>query len=170
MGALAQSTFVDEDDSAPFAAGFFLSAGQRDCCQCRIAASSRSSAFAGRSLAGPIELAQDAPDVVLVVTHPGPILDELTHPVRGPQPGGKAESFRAAFERALDLVQLRRAKLGWSSNALGLAQSSHTRLCQRPGPAADRLPMRAHRAGDLGLAQAFAQQSCRLHASLLQGP
>jgi len=40
-GALAQATFVDEDDGAPFAAGLFFSAGQRLARHCRIAASSR---------------------------------------------------------------------------------------------------------------------------------
>jgi len=82
--------------------------------------------LAGRSLAGPVELAQDAPDVVLVVAHAGAGRDELAYPARGPQPGGKAEGFGAALERAFDLAQLRRAKLGWSSDALGFAQPPHS--------------------------------------------
>jgi hypothetical protein len=58
--------------------------------------------LAGRSLARPVELAQDAPDVVLVVSHAGAGGDELAHSARGPQPGDEAERFRAALERARD--------------------------------------------------------------------
>src|SRR5439155_7386313 len=42
--ALAQSAFVDEDDSSPLFLGFFLIYGQRCCFQRRILSSSRSSA------------------------------------------------------------------------------------------------------------------------------
>ena len=44
VGALAQSTFVDEDDGPAFFSGFFLISGQRFCFQRRIFSSSRSSA------------------------------------------------------------------------------------------------------------------------------
>jgi len=45
MRPFAQSAFVDEDDGAPLAERFFLICGQRYFCHCRIACSSRSSAF-----------------------------------------------------------------------------------------------------------------------------
>src|ERR1700720_2921110 len=44
VGALAQSTFVDEDDRTAFFPGFFLISGQRFCFHSRIFSSSRSSA------------------------------------------------------------------------------------------------------------------------------
>src|SRR6266550_4574209 len=53
-GPLAQSTFVDEDDGASFAAALFFSAGQRLARHCLIAASSRWMARpAGRWLENP---------------------------------------------------------------------------------------------------------------------
>jgi hypothetical protein len=47
--------------------------------------------LAGGTLTAPVELAQNAPDVVLVVAHPGPVLDDRAHAARGPQPAGEPE-------------------------------------------------------------------------------
>jgi len=43
------------------------------------------------TLAAPTQPAQDAPDVVLMVSHPGPVLDEVRQPARGPKPAGESE-------------------------------------------------------------------------------
>jgi hypothetical protein len=61
----------------------------------------------GKTLASPTKLTQDAPDVVLVVSHPGSVLDEFPHPIRGPSPFcySKASGPRLS---ALDPAQLRR--------------------------------------------------------------
>jgi len=111
--------------------------------------------FSGGTLAAPVKLAQNAPDVVLVVAHPGPVLDEIAHPTRGPQPAGKAKRLGPALERAFELAQLGRAELGWSPGALGLAQAAHPGLTKLPRPAADRLAVDAHRSGHLGLAESL---------------
>ena len=58
------------------------------------------------ALAAPAELAQDAPDVSLVIAHPAPVLDQLAHPARGPQPGGVSERLGSALERVFDLLEL----------------------------------------------------------------
>lgn len=110
-----------------------------------------------RTLAGPVELAQDAPDVVLVVSHPGPVLDEIAHPARGPQPGGKSERLGPTLECALQVAQLGRAELGWPAGALGPAQAAHSGLFKLPCPAADRLAVDTHRPGHLGLAESPPQ-------------
>src|SRR5260370_7285561 len=107
--------------------------------------------FAGGTLAAPVELAQNAPDMVLVVARPGPVLDESAHPARGPQPAGEAERLGPALERALEVAQLGRAELGWPASALGLAQPAHSRLLKLLRPAAARLPMHAHPSCHLGL-------------------
>src|SRR5260370_6101399 len=112
--------------------------------------------FAAGTLAAPVELAQNAPDVVLVVAHPAAVLDERAHPARGPQPAGEAERLGPALERALEVAQLGRAELWWPASALGLAQPAHSRLLKLLRPAADRLPMDAHRAGPLGLAESLS--------------
>ena len=110
-----------------------------------------------RTLAGPVELAQKAPDMVLVVSHPGPVLDEVAHPTRGPQPAGKSERLGPALERALEVAQLGRAELGWPAGALGLAQPAHPGLLKLPRPAADRLPVYSHPPRHLGLAESLSQ-------------
>src|SRR5260370_31935285 len=45
MRPFVHSAFVDEDERAPLAEGFFLIRGQVTLCHCRIACSSRSSAL-----------------------------------------------------------------------------------------------------------------------------
>jgi hypothetical protein len=93
--------------------------------------------FAGRSLAAPTQLAQDAPDVVLVVSHPGALGDQIAHPGRGPQPADISAHLGAALERALEVAQLDRAELRWTAGALRLAQRAHSGLLELPRPAAD---------------------------------
>lgn len=111
--------------------------------------------FANRTLAGPVKLAQDAPDMVLVVPHSGPVFDEVAHAARGPQPGSKSECFGTTLERVFDPAQLGRAELGPPSGVLGLAQAAHAGLLQFARPTADRLPMHPHHSGDLGLAESL---------------
>ena len=62
--------------------------------------------FPGRTLAAPAKLAQNAPDVVLVVAHPGAVRDEITHPACGPQAAAIAARLGPALERALEVTQL----------------------------------------------------------------
>ena len=111
----------------------------------------------GGSLATPIELAQDAPDVVLVVPHSALVRDEIADPARGPQSAGKAKRLGSPLERTLELAQLGRAESGWTPGVLGLAQTSKTRLLKLARPAADRLPMNAYRPRHLGLAESLFQ-------------
>ena len=72
-------------------------------------------------------------------------------------PLAKPNASGPALERALEVAQLGRAELGWPAGALGLAQPAHSRLFKLLRPAADRLPVDAHRAGDLGLAESLSQ-------------
>src|SRR5208283_3032314 len=107
----------------------------------------------GRTLAAPTQFAQDAPDVVLVEAHPGPLLDEIPHAARGPQPSGISDRLGPPFERALEIAQLGRAELGWPPSASRLAQAAHAGLPKLPRPAADRLPVHPQLARHLGLAE-----------------
>jgi hypothetical protein len=109
------------------------------------------------ALAGPVELAQDAPHVVRVVAHAGPVLDEVAHPPRGPQPGGKAERLGAALKRALEVAQLGRAELRRTTGTCGLAQAAHAGFVKFPRPAANRLAVDAQLACDRGLAKPLSQ-------------
>jgi hypothetical protein len=80
--------------------------------------------FPGRTLAAAVELAQNAPDVVLVIAHPGAVRDEITHPSCGPQAAGIAARLGPALERALEVTQLRRVELCWTAGASRLAQAA----------------------------------------------
>lgn len=122
-----------------------------------------------RTLASPAKFAQDAPDVVLVVAHPAKLLDEAAYPTGGPQSADKAARLGPALERALKRTQLRRAELCRTAGACGLAQTPQPRFAQLPRPAADRLPMYAHRTRHLRLTEPLAQQARRLQPSPFQG-
>ena len=113
--------------------------------------------FSSGTLAGPVKLAQDAPDVVLVVSHPGPVLDEIAHPTGGPQSAGKSERLGSALECALEVAQLGRDELRWTPGASGLAQAAHSRCSKFPRPAANRLAVYAQLSRDLGLAKPLSQ-------------
>jgi hypothetical protein len=78
--------------------------------------------FPGRTLAAPAELAQNAPDVVLVIAHPGAVRDEITHPSCGPQDASIAARLGPALERVLEVAQLRRVELCWTAGASRFAQ------------------------------------------------
>ena len=119
MRSFAQSAFVDEDDGAPLAERFFLICGQRTSSTAG-SPPRRAPAPARWTLAAPAELAQDAPDVGLVVAHPALVLDQLAHPARGPQPAGISERLGTALERLLDLAQLARAEFGLAPGPAGL--------------------------------------------------
>jgi hypothetical protein len=119
-------------------------------------------------LARPIKLAQDAPDVVLVVSHSALVLDEVAHPPRGPQSAGVPESLRTALERPLDLGQLVGRQLRWPTGARRFAQSPHPGLLQLARPTADRLAVHSHPPRHLGLAQPLPQQSRRFQPPPLQ--
>ena len=95
--------------------------------------------------------------MVLVEAHPGPLLDEIAHAARGPQPRGIAEHLGPSFERALEVAQLGRAELGWPPRASGLAQAAHAGLSKLPRPAADRLPVHPQLARHRGLAKPLAK-------------
>jgi len=41
-----------------------------------------------------------------MIAHPAPLLDQLAHPARGPQPGGVFERLGSALERVFDLLAL----------------------------------------------------------------
>ena len=41
--------------------------------------------------------------MVLVVSHPGPVLDEIPYPTRGPQSAGISQRLGPALERALEV-------------------------------------------------------------------
>lgn len=123
MRPFAQPAFVDEDDGAPLAERFFLSCGQRYRFQYRIACSSRSNARPLGRWQAPAQLAQDAPDVGLVIAHLALVLDEFAHPTRGPQPGGIAQRLGTALESLFELVELGRAQLGLAPCATDLLQT-----------------------------------------------
>jgi hypothetical protein len=121
-----------------------------------------------RTLATPVKFAQNPPDVGLVVSHSGALLDELAHSSGGPQPAGETKRFRPALERAFEVAQLGGTEFRRATGTLGLAQSAHAGLFQVPRPAADRLPVDAHLARHLGLAESCSEQSRRLHSPRFQ--
>ena len=111
MGSLAQPAFIDEDDGAPLAERFFLSRGQR------LASSTespprRAPASVRWAAGSSTRAGADARNVGFVIAHPALVLDQRTHPARGPQPAGVAERLGTASERLLDLPQLAGAQLG----------------------------------------------------------
>ena len=112
----------------------------------------------GGPLAAPAELAQDAPDVSLVIAHSALVLDQLAHPGRGPQPAGVAERRGSALERLLDLAQLVRAQFGLTPGPAGLLQTRPPGLGELPRPANHRLPMDAQAPRHLTLAHALLEQ------------
>src|SRR6266436_2882619 len=85
---------------------------------------------AGRALATPAQLSQQAPDVRWMIAHPAQLLDQSGDPRRRPQCGLVAKRLRSAFERLLDCLPVCRTQLGLAPGAPGLFQ---------PGPA--RLPI-----------------------------
>jgi hypothetical protein len=95
--------------------------------------------------------------VVLVEAHPGPLLDEIPHSARDPQPSGIPDRLGPPFERALEVAQLGQAELRWPPSASGLAQSAHAGLPKLPRPAADRLPVHPQLARHLGLAESLSE-------------
>jgi len=107
--------------------------------------------------------------MVFVVSHSSAVLDEVAHPARGPQPAGKAQRLRSAFERLLEVAQLGRIEPGWPPGALSPAQAAHPGLLKLVGPAADRLPVHTHLVRDRGLAEPLPQQSRRRQPPPLQG-
>jgi hypothetical protein len=103
----------------PASVDAFLSCGQRTRLLYGIASSSRSKRPPRWVAGNSSELAQDAPDVGLVIAHPALVLDQLAHPGRGPQPAGITERLGAALERPLDLPQLVRAQFGLTPGPAG---------------------------------------------------
>ena len=143
MQPFAQSAFVDEDDGAPLAERFFLICGQRYIFHCRIACSSPSSAFPVGRWQVQLSLRRMRQTWSSSVSHPGPVLDEIAHPTRGPQSAGKSERLGSALECALEVAQLGRDELPWTPSASGLAQAAHSRFSKFPRPAANRLAVYA---------------------------
>src|ERR1019366_9200515 len=84
---------------------------------------------------------QDAPDVSLVIAHPAPVLDQLAHPVCGPQPGSVSERLGSALERVFELLELGATQSGLAPSPSGLLQTRFTGLRKLPRPANHRLPM-----------------------------
>src|SRR5271167_3365032 len=83
MWSFAQSALVDEHDGAPLALSFIR--GHATFFQCPDHLLITFQRPPDRTLASPAELAQDAPGAVLVVAHPGTVLDEAAHPTGGPR-------------------------------------------------------------------------------------
>jgi hypothetical protein len=77
--------------------------------------------------------------MILVVPHPGLLLNEVPHPARGPQSAGISQCLGPALERALNPVQAQ-GKFRGTTTAPGLAQAADAVLPKLPRPAADRLP------------------------------
>lgn len=103
-----------------------------------------------------------------MITHPASLLDQMDHPVRGPQAGFIPQRLRPAFKSALDLVELLRTQSRLASGAAGLLQPSTPIGLQLGRPLTHRLPVRAHPACYFRLAQAFRKQTPRAHAAPLQ--
>src|ERR1019366_3063955 len=106
---------------------------------------------------------QDAPDVSLVIAHPAPVLDQLAHPVRGPQPGSVSERLGSALERVFDLLELGATQSGLAPSPSGLLQTRFTGLRKLPRPANHRLPMHPKAPRHFALAYALAEQLGGLH-------
>jgi len=123
---------------------------------------------AGRALATPAQLSQQAPDVRRMVAHPAQLLDQSGDPRRRPQCRLVAKCLRSAFERLLDGLQVCRTQLGLASGAPGLFQPGAARLPQLADPANHRLPMDPHTPRYFGLAHALLQQLGRRHPAPLQ--
>jgi hypothetical protein len=96
------------------------------------------------------------------------VRDEIPDPARGPQSADKTKRLGPPLERTLELAQLGRVEFGRAPGVLGLTQTSHSRLLKLARPAADRLPMHAHRPRHLGLAESLFKQSRRFHPPLFQ--
>src|SRR5215472_3064852 len=133
MRALAQSAFIDTRSHAP-RGGLFFNARPRHPLPAPDRLFIALQCAPARSLAAPVELAQDSPYLRGVILYAALLLDELAHPPQCPQSGCVSQHLRATFERALNRGQLLRTQLGFASGASGLLQSCPAHTRQRPLP------------------------------------
>src|SRR5216683_1444157 len=168
VGSLAQPALVDEDDGLARPAGFFLKLRPAVPLPALDGFFVTLQRAAGRPLATPAQLSQQAPDVRRMVAHPAQLLDQSGDPQRRPQCGLVAECLRSAFERLLDCLPVCRTQLGLASGAPGPFQPGPARLPQLADPANPRLPMDPQAPRYFGLAHALLQQLGRRHPAPLQ--
>jgi len=122
-GPFAEPALVDENYDPALIFGLFLTPASALSSSAGWL-SHRAPAPGCRSLATPAEPPQDLPDVTRMITHPASLLDQMDHPVRGPQAGFIPQRLRPAFKSALDLVELLRTQSRLASGAAGLLQPS----------------------------------------------
>lgn len=94
-------------------------------------------------------------------------LDQVRHPRRGPQATLVPQRFWPTLQPALDPPQLFRPQVRFAAYPARAPQGPQSTLLQLFGPAADRLPVRSHPAGDFCWVHALPQQFGRLPATML---
>ena len=118
------------------------------------------------------ELAQDAPDVSLVIVHSAPVFDQLAHPARRPEPGRVSKRLGAASAPAGGRRSATKKPCGFGKEWVGRGlkksaqRAAHHRL-YRLERAERAAPLGAH----LGAAGTDygAAISCQLESALGRG-
>src|SRR3990172_8421587 len=116
----------------------------------------------------PIQLVQQAPDVIDVIAHTKTPLDELGHPWAGPQIGVKSSGLRPLEQQRFEPMLVFGTQLG---RATGRGLGTHTRRAAsigRPLPAPHTTPIDPDAPRYLKGHQSFLEQRQRSHASAFQ--
>lgn len=104
-----------------------------------------------------------------MVGHTETLLDEFSHPLGGPQLGGKTVGARTFLESRFQFLDLFRAEAGASPGLFGLAQSVPAPSEPVRVPATGRLAADLAATGDFGWAETFLEPLGGSPASLLEG-
>ncbi len=95
-------------------------------------------------------------------------MDDGGHAPGGPEQRAKVVGFGPLFEGVFQLAEVLVGQAGLASGSPGLFERDRAMLLPSFMPAADRLPVDAYAAGDLGLAQALVEKFDGLHAPPFQ--
>jgi len=98
----------------------------------------------------------------------GLTLDQVNHPVCGPQSGAIAQCFRACLQAAADLLQLGSLQARFAARSTGAFEGLGSVFVPGLVPAIDRLAMNAQLSPHLGLANALIEESGGFHTPLFQ--
>ena len=101
--------------------------------------------------------------MVLMVSDTCQPLDDSGHSPGGPKRGAKGVGFGPLLERAFQLAEVLVGQTGLAPGSSGPFESAGAMVLPSLMPAVGGLPVDAHGAGDLGLAQALVEEFNGLH-------
>lgn len=123
---------------------------------------------AHRSLATPLQLAQNPPDVAVVVPNPKLLFDQMAHPPQGPQRRLVPQSLRPLQQTLLQPLQVLCTQTRLAPGPTGLPQSRGPSLRQHPRPTVHAGVAHFQPASDFRFAQPLIQQSHPPQATAFQ--